>query len=128
MVHGILENALHFLNPKNRNISIFEDFLDDPQNLWFWDPGNKISEGINNLVIPEDLEEALNGNPPAKANFEVFSDSIKKQILFWIKSAKRPETRIKRIEKVVISAAENKRPFWNLHSLNRFSFNCSLDN
>ena len=68
-------------------------------------------DDINNLVIPEDLGDALNGNPPAKANFEVFSDSIKKQILFWIKSAKRPETRIKRIEKVVISAAENKRPF-----------------
>lgn len=68
-------------------------------------------DDIENLVIPEDLREALDASPPAKANFENFSDSIKKQILYWIKSAKRPETRIKRIEKVVMLASENKKPF-----------------
>ena len=61
--------------------------------------------------ILETLKKSLNENPPAKANFESFSDSVKRQILFWIKSAKRPETRIKRIEKVIISSAKNKRPF-----------------
>lgn len=66
---------------------------------------------IDNLMVPKDLREALNANPSAKSNFKTFSDSIKKQILFWIKSAKRPETRMKRIEKVVILAAENKKPF-----------------
>lgn len=66
---------------------------------------------IDDLVIPEDLENALNANPNAKVNFNSFSDSIKKQILFWIKSAKRPENRMKRIEKVVMLASENKKPF-----------------
>ena len=74
---------------------IFEDFLND----------------IDNLMIPEDLKESLNKNPLAKTNFELFSESVKKRILFWIKSAKRPETRIKRIEKVVMLTAENKKPF-----------------
>lgn len=68
-------------------------------------------DDIENLVIPPDLKEALDANLSAKSNFESFSDSIKKQILYWIKSAKRPETRMKRIEKVVMLAAENKRPF-----------------
>ena len=68
-------------------------------------------DDIDNLIIPEDLKKSLNENPPAKANFESFSDSVKRQILFWIKSAKRTETRIKRIEKAVILAAENKKPF-----------------
>ena len=66
---------------------------------------------IDNLVIPDDLKEALTKNTSAKTNFETFSDSVKRQILFWIKSAKRSETRIKRIEKVVMLAAENKKPF-----------------
>ena len=68
-------------------------------------------EDIDNLVIPEDLVKSLNQNSPAKSNFESFSDSVKKQILFWIKSAKRPETRIKRIKKVVMLAEKNEKPF-----------------
>ncbi|MGB9977740.1 YdeI/OmpD-associated family protein [Methanobacterium sp.] len=68
-------------------------------------------EDIDNLIVPDDLKEYLNKNSSAKTNFETYSDSVKKQILFWIKSAKRPETRMKRIEKAVILAAENKKPF-----------------
>lgn len=66
---------------------------------------------IEDLIIPEDLNEALESNKAAKANFEIFGDSIKKQILYWIKSAKRETTRKNRIEKVVELAAENKNPF-----------------
>ncbi|MGF7117430.1 YdeI/OmpD-associated family protein [Methanobacterium oryzae] len=68
-------------------------------------------DDINNLVIPEDLGEALNANISAKEHFEAFTDSIKKQILYWIKTAKRPQTRKNRIEKVVILAVKNKNPF-----------------
>ncbi len=68
-------------------------------------------DDINNLVIPEDLEEALNANISAKEHFGAFTDSIKKQILYWIKTAKRPQTRKNRIEKVVILAVKNKNPF-----------------
>jgi len=70
-----------------------------------------VFEGIESLVVPPDLKEALNANPSAKTNFEIFRDSVKKQILYWIKSAKRPETRMKRIEKATLLAAENKSPF-----------------
>ena len=66
-------------------------------------------DDVDNLVIPVDLEKALTGDLIAKKNFEVFSDSSKKVILFWIMSAKTAETRQKRIEKTVQMAAKNLR-------------------
>ena len=43
------------------------------------------------------LEEALAANTDAAKHFVAFSESSKKNILWWIESAKRPETRAKRI-------------------------------
>jgi uncharacterized protein YdeI (YjbR/CyaY-like superfamily) len=68
-------------------------------------------DDIENLVIPSDLKEALASSKTADNNFEAFSDPIKKQILYWIKSAKREVTRKNRIQKIVMLAAENKKPF-----------------
>jgi len=48
---------------------------------------------------------------PKISNFEVFRDSVKKQILYWIKTAKRSQTRKNRIEKTVMFAAGDKNPF-----------------
>jgi uncharacterized protein YdeI (YjbR/CyaY-like superfamily) len=72
-----------------------------------WDKLNAIDE----LIIPEDFAEALSANSIAKRNFESFTDSTKKQIFWWIESAKRMETRRKRVEQASILAAQNKRPF-----------------
>lgn len=68
-------------------------------------------DAIEALTIPTDLQQALEANATAQLNFEAFSNSSKKNILFWIDSAKRPETRLKRIEQTIISAAQNKNPF-----------------
>jgi len=67
---------------------------------------NKLDE-IDRLVIPTDLLEQFAANAEAKRNFEGFSNSSKKIILFWIASAKRDETRLKRIEETVRLAAQN---------------------
>ncbi|MGI8500001.1 MAG: YdeI/OmpD-associated family protein [Hassallia sp.] len=67
-------------------------------------------DAIEALTIPIDLKQALEANSSAKHNFEAFSNSSKKNILFWIDSAKRPETRLKRIEQTIISAAQNGNP------------------
>jgi uncharacterized protein YdeI (YjbR/CyaY-like superfamily) len=67
-------------------------------------------DAIEALTIPIDLKQALEANSSAKHNFEAFSNSLKKNILFWIHSAKRPETRLKRIEQTIISAAQNGNP------------------
>lgn len=65
---------------------------------------------IEALIIPADLKQALEANETANRYFEAFSNSSKKNILFWIDSAKRPQTRLNRIEQTISSAAENKNP------------------
>lgn len=64
-------------------------------------------DAIDQLVMPEDFLKQLSANPEAKHNFEGFSTSSKKIILFWIASAKREQTRQKRIEETVRLAAQN---------------------
>ncbi|MBW4417829.1 MAG: YdeI/OmpD-associated family protein [Myxacorys californica WJT36-NPBG1] len=65
---------------------------------------------IEALIVPVDLKQALEANEAAKRNFEAFSNSIKKNILIWIASAKRSETRLKRIEQTISSVAQNQNP------------------
>ncbi len=62
---------------------------------------------IDNEVVPPDLQKLLNKNKTALKNFNAFSPSARKLILYWIKSAKRPETREKRIQQTVEKAKEN---------------------
>lgn len=67
-----------------------------------------IYDEIEDLVIPPDLASALADDEAAKSFFENFPDSSKKTILWWIKSARRPETRATRISKTVGLAAQNR--------------------
>jgi uncharacterized protein YdeI (YjbR/CyaY-like superfamily) len=67
-------------------------------------------DAIEDLQVPEDLQQALTANEDAGRNFEAFSNTTRKQILWYITSAKRPETRQKRIEEIVANAAINKNP------------------
>lgn len=60
--------------------------------------------------IPEDLRKALNGNPAAKDKFERLAPSQKKLWAWWILSAKRPETRCRRIAETVKGVAAGRRP------------------
>lgn len=62
---------------------------------------------IDNMVMPKDLQELFKKNKSAQKNFQAFSPSSRKIILLWIQSAKRPETRQKRVEEAVKLAAKN---------------------
>lgn len=66
-------------------------------------------DAIEELTVPDDLHQALQANPAAQQFWEAFPRSVKRGILEWIASAKRPETRAKRIEETARLAAENKR-------------------
>ncbi len=66
-------------------------------------------DAVERLELPPDLAEALNEHPGAAANFAAFPRSAKRGILEWIASAKRPETRAKRILETATLAARNKR-------------------
>lgn len=66
-------------------------------------------DAIEALEIPPDLAAALEANPPAQDNFAAFPRSAKRGILEWIASAKKPETRAKRIAETAQLAAQNLR-------------------
>ena len=64
---------------------------------------------VDALILPSDLEQALKQHPPALLHYEAFPDSAKRDILRWIKLAKKLATRKKRIDKTVELATQNKR-------------------
>ncbi len=68
-------------------------------------------DNSENLVVPGDLAAALEAVPPAAENWAGFSPSSRKMILGWILTAKRPETRARRVAETARLAAENRRPF-----------------
>ena len=64
---------------------------------------------LMDLVIPTDLSAALAQNEAAERHFYACSDSPKKNIPWWIKSAKHPATRHKRIAETVRLAQHDVR-------------------
>jgi len=68
-----------------------------------------VLDGPEALEMPADLHAAFEENMAAKENYEAFPPSAKKVILAWIATAKREETRSKRIVETVRSAARNER-------------------
>jgi len=63
-------------------------------------------DDIENVLIPDDLVSALQKNKTAQREFDRFNKSAKKVILLWIKTAKRSETRAKRVYETVRLAAK----------------------
>jgi hypothetical protein len=53
------------------------------------------------LDTPDDLREALDANGEAAAFFGKLAPSHKKEYILWITEAKRPETRLARVEKTI---------------------------
>lgn len=66
-------------------------------------------DSVDRLEVPDDLAAALAARPPARVNFDGFPPSARKQALWFVVSARRPQTRAARIEKVVAAAAEGRR-------------------
>jgi uncharacterized protein YdeI (YjbR/CyaY-like superfamily) len=66
-------------------------------------------DATQTLDIPPDLAKAFRAHPPARKHWNAFPPGVRKQILAWIGSAKRPETRARRIDQTARLAAENVR-------------------
>jgi uncharacterized protein YdeI (YjbR/CyaY-like superfamily) len=64
---------------------------------------------VETLALPDDLVAALRRHPPAQQHFDAFPPSSKRNILEWIASAKKPETRQARIQTTAEMAAQNLR-------------------
>jgi uncharacterized protein YdeI (YjbR/CyaY-like superfamily) len=66
-------------------------------------------DAVEDLVVPDDLADALDGLAGARGHWDSFPASTRKQILWWIVQAKRPETRAARIEETARRASRGER-------------------
>ena len=64
------------------------------------------------LIVPDDLTKALTKNKKAKAQFDKFSYSHRKEYIQWITEAKTEPTRNKRLASTVEWLAEGKSRNW----------------
>jgi uncharacterized protein YdeI (YjbR/CyaY-like superfamily) len=65
---------------------------------------------VDALVLPDDLNNAFNEREGALEYYESLSKSSKKILLYWLLSAKRSETRHKRIVEIAESASRKLKP------------------
>ena len=75
-----------------------------------WDILTSSDSHIDSNSLPPELLKALSRNKKALENFRSFPPGYRRQFLFWIDSAKRPETKLARIKQTVLMAAANKKP------------------
>ena len=81
--------------------------IKDAKKQGLWDTA------YTNLVkdrLPSDLKNSLMQNKIAWINFQKFANSYRNMYIGWVKGAKTPETRKRRISEVVKRAAKNKKP------------------
>ncbi len=71
---------------------------------WAIDPQPAI-----NTVVPEELSQALDRNQQAKDYFETLAPTYRKHFIGWIVTAKRPETRAKRIRESLALLAKGEK-------------------
>ena len=64
---------------------------------------------VEDMVMPDDLASALAADPEAQAFWDALPPGQRKLAFYWIGSAKRAETRDKRVAETVLAAAEGRR-------------------
>jgi uncharacterized protein YdeI (YjbR/CyaY-like superfamily) len=64
------------------------------------------------VSVPPELAAALKKNKIAAKAFADFSPSCKREYCLWIASAKRPETKDKRLRQAIAQIAEGKSHHW----------------
>ena len=68
-----------------------------------------IYEPVEDLLEPDDLAAALDADADARRHWDAFPPSARKQMLWWVISAARPETRATRITTIVDTASRGER-------------------
>ncbi len=67
-----------------------------------------IYDPVEDLLEPADLSTALDATPEARIAWDSFTPSARKQLLWWVISAAREDTRARRIATTVAKAAEGE--------------------
>ena len=63
----------------------------------------------NEIPVPHDLQIELHDDPEAAAAFAALPPSHRREYIDWIISAKRPETRTRRVEETARRVKESRR-------------------
>lgn len=71
-----------------------------------WD---RAAEREDVTVVPAELVEAMAKDERARLNFEKLAPSYRRQFIYWVGTAKREETRRRRITEALKMIRENKR-------------------
>jgi len=66
-------------------------------------------DDVDQLIVPEDLLNALDADPGAAAFFHAINDSSKRFVLRWIKLAKTEKTRKSRIQTIAQLSAKREK-------------------
>jgi uncharacterized protein YdeI (YjbR/CyaY-like superfamily) len=61
------------------------------------------------LIEPDELAAALDAEPEARRQWDAFPRSPRRALIWWVMSAKRPETRGRRVAQIVAEAAQGRR-------------------
>ena len=68
-----------------------------------------IYDPVEDLLEPDELAAALDAEPTAREAWDRFPPSARKQMLWWVISAARADTRARRIATIVDQAAQGER-------------------
>ena len=66
-------------------------------------------ESQSSITVPDDLQAALDANPTAKAFFDTLSSQNRYAILYRLSTAKKAETRQKRLEQFIAMLNANEK-------------------
>ena len=68
-------------------------------------------DAVDAMTLPDDFKRALKAVPAAKKGYDGYTPGVKKQCLYYLNDAKRPETRARRIGIIIDAAREGRKPF-----------------
>lgn len=69
-----------------------------------------ILDEVEELIVPEDLQNAFNTWLGSEEYFSGLSKSVRKAMLQWLVLARQPETRQKRISEIAELASQKRKP------------------
>lgn len=75
-----------------------------------WDKLNTVEGLVRTAAVPKDLQTALAEDPAVLEKFERLAPSRRKLWTWWVISAKRPETRARRIAATVAGVEAGRTP------------------
>lgn len=67
-------------------------------------------DNVEAMVMPDDLTNALDALPGARAYVDGLSKTRRWELLYWINGAKRESTRADRVRQIAEAAAQGRRP------------------